>query len=279
MLQVFKNCVASSLLTTNRRLIAVQSRSMGKLDGKVAVVTASTEGIGLAIAKKLGKDGAHVVISSRKQKNVDKALQELKAENLSVSGMVCHVGNGDHRKALFEKAVSDFGGLDILVSNAAVNPYFGTLITTPEQAFDKIMEINVKAAYLLVKEAAPYIEKRGKGSIVLVSSIGGLVPFSMLGAYSISKTALLGMNKVLSSELAPNNIRVNCIAPGIIKTKFSGALWTSPEQKEIIESTNPMNRLGEPDECAGIVSFLCSEEASFITGETIVIAGGAQSRL
>lgn len=281
MLSAFRNRLTHSLLRANVNVSAFTThhRSMGRLDGKVAVVTASTEGIGFAIAKKLGKEGASVVISSRKQKNVDKALEKLKSENLSVSGMVCHVGNEEHRKALFKKAVSDFGGVDILVSNAAVNPYFGTLVSTPEPAFDKIMDINVKAAYLLVKEAAPHLEKRGKGSIVIVSSIGGLVPFSMLGAYSISKTALLGMTKVLSGELASSNIRVNCIAPGIIKTKFSGALWDSPGQREMAESTNPMNRLGEPDECAGIVSFLCSEEASYITGETIVISGGATSRL
>lgn len=277
--KAFSKISSTNLVRIATRSLATSSRNAGKLDGKVAVVTASTEGIGFAIAKKLGQDGAKVVISSRKQKNVDKALEQLKNENLTVCGMVCHVGKADHRKALMEKAVAEYGGIDILISNAAVNPYFGTLATTPEEGFDKIMEINVKAAFMLVKETVPYMEKRGQGSIIFVSSIGGLVPFPMLGAYSVSKTALLGMTKAFSAELAPSNIRVNCLAPGIIKTKFSGALWQNEEQMKIAESSNPMNRLGEPDECAGAASFLSSDDASYITGETMVIAGGATSRL
>lgn len=249
------------------------------LRGKVAIVTASTDGIGLAIARKLAQEGAKVVISSRKQENVDRALQQLRNENLPVSGIVCHVGKTEHRKALVAKAIADYGGVDILVSNAAVNPYFGPFIQTPEDAFDKTIDINVKAAFMLIKETVPFMEERGKGSIILVSSIGGYTPNPLLGVYSVTKTALLGMTKALSTELSASQIRVNAIAPGIIKTRFSDMLWKSPSVAEEAKTSIPMRRLGEPEDCAGIVSFLASDEASYITGETIVIAGGSKSRL
>lgn len=169
--------------------------------------------------------------------------------------------------------------MDILVSNAAVNPYFGPFIKTPEDAFDKTIDINIKAAFLLIKETVPYIEKRGKGSIILVSSIAGYTPNPLLGIYSVTKTALQGMTKAFSMELAASQIRVNAIAPGIIKTKFSDMLSTSPSVSEMMKANIPLGRFGEPEDCAGIVSFLASDEASFITGETIVVAGGSTSRL
>ncbi|XP_060274926.1 dehydrogenase/reductase SDR family member 4 isoform X1 [Ovis aries] len=191
------------------------------LENKVALVTASTDGIGFAIARRLAQDGAHVVVSSRKQQNVDRAVAALQGEGLSVSGTVCHVGKAEDRERLVATAVKLHGGVDILVSNAAVNPFFGSLMDVTEEVWDKILDINVKAAALLTKAVVPEMAKRGGGSIVIVSSIGAYSPFPSLGPYNVSKTALLGLTKNLAIELAEWNVRVNCLAPGLIKTSFS----------------------------------------------------------
>ncbi|XP_077794603.1 dehydrogenase/reductase SDR family member 4 isoform X2 [Macaca mulatta] len=208
------------------------------LANKVALVTASTDGIGFAIARRLAQDGAHVVVSSRKQQNVDQAVARLQGEGLSVTGTVCHVGKAEDRERLVATAVKLHGGIDILVSNAAVNPFFGSLMDITEEVWDK-----------------------------------GFTP------YNVSKTALLGLTKTLAIELAPRNIRVNCLAPGLIKTSFSRMFWMDKEKEERMKETLKIRRLGEPEDCAGIVSFLCSEDASYITGETVVVGGGTPSRL
>jgi len=195
-----------------------------RLINKVGVVTASTDGIGLAIARRIGQEGAAVIVSSRKQSNVDEAVKQLKSEGLNVHGVVCHVGKESDRKKLLDEAVATFGGIDFLISNAAVNPEVGSVLDTSEQAWDKIFDINVKAAYLLAKDAKAHIAKRNGGSIVFVSSIGGYQPFDLLGAYSVSKTALFGLTKAASLDLIKDNIRVNCVAPGVIETKFSSAV-------------------------------------------------------
>ncbi|XP_068098293.1 dehydrogenase/reductase SDR family member 4-like isoform X2 [Hyperolius riggenbachi] len=235
--------------------------------------------IGLAIARKLAQDGARVLISSRKQQNVDKVVKELKGEGLDVEGTVCHVGRSEDRERLVNTAVQKFGGVDILVSNAAVNPFFGNILDSTEEVWEKILDVNVKATFLLVKLVVPKMQERGGGSIVIVSSVGGFTPFPALGPYSVSKTALFGLTKALAPELSSLNIRVNCLAPGIIRTKFSSALWENQSSLDTVTASMGIRRIGEPEECAGIVSFLCSSEASYMTGETVVVAGGAQSRL
>lgn len=255
------------------------SKKDGKLSGKVAIVTASTEGIGLAIARRLGQDGAQVMVSSRKKENVERTVEELKRENLAVSGMVCHVGKAEDRTRLVQQTVSQFGGVDILVSNAAANPAFGPILDTPESVWDKIFDTNVKSAFYLCKEVVPHMEKRGGGSVVFVSSYAGYTPVELLGAYSVSKSALLGLTKALVPQLSTLNIRVNCVAPGVIKTKFSEPLWKNPGLKDVVMQMIPMHRFGEPSEISGVVSFLCSDDASYITGETTVIAGGMLGRL
>lgn len=249
------------------------------LANKVALVTASTDGIGFAISRRLAQDGAHVVISSRKQQNVDRAVVTLKQEGLSVTGTVCHVGKAKDRKQLVATAVNLHGGIDILVSNAAVNPFFGNLMDVTEDVWDKILDINVKATALIIKEVVPEMEKRGGGSVVIVSSIAAFSPFLGLGPYNVSKTALLGLTKNLAVELAPKNIRVNCLAPGLIKTNFSSVFWTDKAREDSVIESMRIRRLGKPEECAGIVSFMCSEDASYITGETVVVGGGTPSRL
>ncbi|XP_025726085.1 dehydrogenase/reductase SDR family member 4 isoform X2 [Callorhinus ursinus] len=217
----------------------------GPLANKVALVTASTDGIGFAIARRLARDGAHVVISSRKQQNVDRAVAALQGEGLSVAGTVCHVGKTEDRKRL---------------------------VAT-------ILDVNVKATALMTKAVVPEMEKRGGGSVVIVASLGAYVPFPGLGPYNVSKTALLGLTKNLARELDQRNIRVNCLAPGLIKTTFSQVLWMDKAREESFKETMHIRRIGKPDDCAGIVSFLCSEDASYITGETVVVSGGSPSRL
>ncbi|XP_004694679.1 PREDICTED: dehydrogenase/reductase SDR family member 4 isoform X1 [Condylura cristata] len=249
------------------------------LANKVALVTASTDGIGFAIARRLAQDGAHVVVSSRKQQNVDRAVAALQGEGLSVTGTVCHVGKAEDRERLVATAVKLHGGIDILVSNAAVNPFFGNLMDATEAVWDKILDINVKATALLAKAVVPEMEKRGGGSLVIVASIAAYSPFPGLGPYNVSKTALLGLTKNLANELAQKNIRVNCLAPGLIKTNFSSVFWTDKAREDSIKEIMRIGRIGKPEECAGIVSFLCSEDATYITGETVVVGGGTPSRL
>ncbi|XP_054258506.1 dehydrogenase/reductase SDR family member 4 isoform X2 [Macrosteles quadrilineatus] len=226
---------------------------ISRLKGKVAIVTASTDGIGFAIAKRLGAEGASVVVSSRKEKNVNEATKKLKDSGYSVAGTVCHVAKNEDRKLLFQ--------------------------TCPEEAWDKIFDVNVKSAFMLSKEVLPHLKKRNGGCIVYISSIAGFHPLSLLGAYSVSKTALLGLTKAAAVDLAPDNIRVNCLAPGIVQTRFSSALHETETAKEIAMSMIPMKRLAQPDEMASVVAFLCSEDASYITGETFIAAGGMASRL
>lgn len=199
--------------------------SMKRLEGKICVVTASSDGIGFAIVKRLASEGAKVVVSSRKQANVDEAVKLLKNQGITdVLGVTCHVAKASDRKKLFEQTIEKFGGIDCLVSNAAVNPAVGSVLDASEEVWDKIFDVNVKSSYLLAKEVKPYIVKRGGGSIVFISSIGGYQPFDLLGAYSVSKTALFGLTKAASLDLVKDNIRVNCVAPGVIETKFSSAV-------------------------------------------------------
>lgn len=241
---------------------------------KVALVTASTEGIGFAIAKRLAEDGAAVFISSRKEENVEQALEKLKG--LPVYGTVCDVGKAEDRKRLFDLVRRETGSLDFLVSNAAVNPTLGPILETSEEAWDEIFGINVKSAFLLTKEALPLMKNSTCGSIVYISSIGGYQVRSALGAYCVSKTALLGLTKGLAEELAPG-IRVNCVCPGVIDTKSSRAL-TSKMAEEAL-SRVLLGRFGQPEDVSGLVSFLCSPDAAYITGESVVVGGGFYSRL
>ncbi|XP_050526803.1 dehydrogenase/reductase SDR family member 4-like [Daktulosphaira vitifoliae] len=251
------------------------------LEDQIAIITASTEGIGFATAKHLVKNGASVMISSRKESNVKKAVETLQKEfgKTKVHGVVCHVSKKEDRQKLIDETVKKFGGISILVSNAATNPVSGSVLDCPDEIWDKIFDINVKSAFLLTKEIAPHIISRGGGSIVYVASISGINPMPMLGAYSVSKTALLGLTKVVAADLAVHNIRVNCVAPGIIKTKFASALTDNESLSEYLLQTMHMKRFGHPDEIGSIVSFLCSSSASYVTGEVIVASGGMTSRL
>lgn len=248
-----------------------------KLEGKVAVVTAATAGIGLGIAYRLASDGAKVYISSRKQENVDQTITQLRSEGLEVSGCVCHVGSDEHRQRLVANVTRVYGKIDVLVSNAAVNPVDSSILDTSEDAITKILDINIKAAIMLVKAAAPHMASGS--SITFVSSLTAYSPPWPIGVYAVSKTALLGLTKGLATELGPQGIRVNCVAPGVVPTKFAAALVASPELHSAQVASTALGRLGTPADMAGAVSFLASEDAAYITGETLVVAGGMTSRL
>lgn len=249
-----------------------------RLEGKAAIVTASTDGIGFAIAKRLAEEGAKVMISSRKESNVRKAVEQLKSEGLNVSGVICHVGKKEDRQALLRKTEQEFGGLDILVSNAGINPVATTLLETPEEIWDKIFDINLKSSFLLLQESLSLLRKSKFPSVIFVSSVSAYKPFNVLGAYGISKTALLGLTQAAAAALASEGIRVNCVAPGIIKTKFSQMLYEG-DVGEATLSMIPMHKFGTPNDVAGVTSFLASDDAAYVTGETILATGGMQCRL
>mmetsp|Transcript_26900 Transcript_26900/g.26538 ORF Transcript_26900/g.26538 Transcript_26900/m.26538 type:complete len:221 (-) Transcript_26900:32-694(-) len=220
----------------------------------------------------MGQEGGKIVISSRNEKHVQAAVDELRKEGIIAEGVVCHVGKD--RQKLVDFAVDKFGGIDVLVNNAAVSTAFGPTMDITELAYDRMFDINIKAGFFLLKTALPWLKKSKSPSVLFVSSYGGYAPSPAIGIYGVTKTALIGMTKMLGIELAGAGIRVNGIAPGIIKTRFSEAIWESEEVKR-----NPMGRMGNPEECASVAAFLCSDEASYVNGETVVIAGGYHARL
>ena len=244
------------------------------LTGKVAVITGSSRGIGRSSAELLAKLGARVVISSRK---VD-ACQEV-AEGIRKAGgdahvIPCNISRREEVEVLIKGAMLHYGKIDILVCNAAVNPYYGPLLDIKDEAFDKIMGSNVKSNIWLCALAIPPMAERGNGSVVIVSSIGGLRGSPVLGAYCISKAADFQLARNLAVEYGPHNVRVNCIAPGLIKTDFARALWEDKARLKVREEQTPLRRIGEPDEIAGAAVFLASAAGSFVTGQNIVIDGG-----
>jgi dehydrogenase/reductase SDR family member 4 len=251
--------------------------SISRLRDKVALVTAATAGIGLGIAERLGSEGARLVICSRKQQNVDETVLYLKGKGYDVTGCACHVGDAKQRRALIRTAIDAYGRIDILVSNAAVNPMAGPILEATEDAIDKVLDVNVKAAILLTKEALACMPSGA--SIIFISSITAFQPPSPIGLYAVTKTALLGLTKGLAAELGPRGIRVNCIAPGIVPTKFASYLVSDPELAQAQIDTTMLGRLGRPQDMAAAAAFLASDDAAYITGETLVVAGGMQSRL
>ncbi|XP_055055461.2 dehydrogenase/reductase SDR family member 4 isoform X1 [Misgurnus anguillicaudatus] len=249
------------------------------LSGKVAIVTGSTDGIGLAAAEALGRRGAHVVVSSRRQTNVDKAVSLLRSKNIKVTGTTCDVGNAEDREKLINMTVEQCGGVDILVNNAAMIQYIENILDSTEDVWDKIFGVNVKSQFLLTKLVVPYMEKRGGGSVVFVSSVAGYMPIQGLGVYSVSKTALLGLTRALAPDLAHSNIRVNSVAPGLIKTPFSSMLWENENLLNGFLKLINMKRIGKPEEIGGVIAFLCTDEASYVTGETFSATGGISCKL
>jgi len=244
------------------------------LKGKVAVVTGSSKGIGKAIAEGLAEYGAKVIVSSRSQDSVDEVASEFKAKGYETTGIACHVGDEEQRKALIEKTVALYGGIDILVNNAATNPVFSPLEGIEDNVFDKIMDVNVKACYSFAKLCFPYMQEKKNGSIINIASVEGLKPSLGLGLYGVSKSALIMLTKSQASEWGKYGIRSNAICPGLIKTKFSKALWSNEHLMKQVENHLPLQRAADPTEIAGLALYLASEASSYTTGAVMNADGG-----
>jgi len=244
-----------------------------RLDGKVAIVTGASKGIGEAIARALGQAGAKVVVSSRKQEAVDEVAHALQQEGIDTLAVEAHNGKLEDIQKLLDTTIAKYGRLDIVINNAATNPAFGTTAQTEIAAFDKIFEVNLKGAFELSRKAYPELRKH-KGSIVNISSIAGIRPDERMGIYSVSKAALISLTQALAKEWASTGVRVNAICPGFVKTKLSEALWSNEEMNKYLIGTIPMRRMAEPEEMAGLALFLASEASSYCTGGVYVADGG-----
>jgi dehydrogenase/reductase SDR family protein 4 len=247
---------------------------MFDLKGQVAVVTGSTRGIGKAIARALGQAGAMVVISSRRQEACEAVASEFRAEGLEVMALACHVGHRDQLHGLVDQTMQAWGRIDILVCNAATNPVYGPMAEIADEAFDKIMGTNVRSVFQLCNMVCPGMAERGKGSVILISSIAALRGNAVIGVYGISKAAEAGLARNLAVEWGPKGVRVNAIAPGLVRTDFARALLEDPVRRQRSEQATPLRRIGEPEDIAGVALFLASDAAAFVTGQTIVADGG-----
>jgi len=250
------------------------SKSLFDLSGKVALITGSTKGIGKSIAEELARAGCKVVVSSRKADACESVRAEFEKQGFEVLAQPCNVSRREDLQALFDKTIAKWGRVDIAVANAAANPYYGPLAQIPEEAFDKVFHNNVKSVLWLAGITLPGMAERGGGSFITVGSIGGLRASTILGAYAISKAADHHLVRCLAAEWGPKNVRVNAIAPGLIRTDFARALWQDEKRRTEREAQTPLRRLGEPRDIGGIAVFLASEAAAFITGQVIVADGG-----
>ncbi len=244
------------------------------LKGQVAVITGSSKGIGRSIAETMAAMGAKVVVSSRKADACEAVADAIRKGGGEAIVIPCNIGRKPEVEALVKGTLDKLGRVDALVCNAAINPYFGPLAGIGDDAFDKIMASNIKSNLWLANLTAPGMAERGGGSITIVSSIGGIRGSSMLGAYGISKAADFSLARSLAVEWGPKNVRVNAIAPGLVKTDFARALWENPANLAKRLETTPLRRIGEPDDIGGIAAFLASPAAAYITGQVIVADGG-----
>ena len=245
-----------------------------RVDGKVAIVTGATRGIGLSIATTLARAGARVMVSSRKVDHVDAVVQALRAEGHEVAGLASNMGTPADAHELAARTVEHFDGIHIIVNNAATNPMFGPLQSATNEAFDKIFAVNVKGPLELCKTAHAIMVERGGGAVVNISSIGGVTPEAGLGLYSMSKAALVSLTKVMAQEWGADGIRANVICPGLIKTKFSAALWQDHAIADKVLGQQPLRRIGVPDDVAGLALFLASDASAYCTGGVYMVDGG-----
>ena len=250
--------------------------SLFDLSGQVAVITGSSRGIGRAIANRMAEQGARVVISSRKLAACDEVAAEINAQHGAgrAIAIAANISSKEALQGLIDQTLAAFGRIDTLVCNAASNPYYGPLGGISDEQFRKILDNNIVANHWLVSMVAPKMRERKAGSIIIVSSIGGLRGSSMIGAYCISKAADMQLARNLAVEFGPDNIRVNCIAPGLIRTDFARALWENPEALAARNAETPLRRIGDPDEIAGAAVYLAAAASSFMTGQTLVVDGG-----
>lgn len=244
------------------------------LKDKIALITGASRGIGEAIALTFAENGAHCILVSRKLEDLEIVVKKIKDNGGSAEAMVCNMGYLEQISELMTAIEAKHGKLDILVNNAAANPYFGEMINAEEWAWDKTMAVNLKAPFLLTQAAAKMMKAKGGGSIVNVSSINGIRPAFLQGIYSITKAGLISMTQAYAKELAPFKIRVNALLPGLTDTKFAGALTANEEVKNMVVAQIPLQRMAQPEEMAGAVLYLASDASSFTTGTCITCDGG-----
>ncbi len=249
-------------------------KQLFNLEGKVAVVTGASKGIGEAMARGLAEFGAKVVVSSRKQEAVDQVAEEFVQDGLDAIGIECHVAKEDHRKNLINKTIEHYGRLDILINNAGTNPYFGPIENMPMEAYQKTMDINLNAPMDLSRLAFPHMKKNGSGSVIHISSIEGIHASAGFAAYNLSKAGLVMLAQNQAAEWGKDNVRVNVICPGLVKTKLSRMLWEGDARTASINKTVPLGRMAVPDEMAGLAVFLASDASSYMTGSVLVNDGG-----
>ena len=248
--------------------------NMFDLSDKVAIVTGSTKGIGKAIAISLAEHGAKVVVSSRDKVRVQETVDLIKSKGHEVIGIPCNVGNKTQLSNLVEETIKNLGQVDIAVGNAAINPHYGSSMKIPDKIFSKVMQTNIQSNLWLAQLVSPGMKERTDGSIIYISSIAGLRGSDVIGTYGISKAADMQLTRNLAIELGPSNIRVNCIAPGLVKTDFARALWEDPNYAEPRIASTPLRRFGKPEDISGAAVYLASNAGGWITGQTIVIDGG-----
>ncbi len=244
------------------------------LSGKVAIVTGSSRGIGRSIAEHLAAAGARVVVSSRKAPACEEVAQAIRTAGGDAVAIPANIGDKEQLENLVNETRRHWSRIDVLVCNAAANPYYGPMAQMPDDAFSKILQNNVVSNHWLANLVLPEMAERKDGVVIIVSSIGGLKGTGVLGAYAISKAADMQLARNLAVEWGRHNVRINCIAPGLVKTDFARALWENPETLRRYETLTPLGRIGAPDDIGGIAAFLASPAAAFITGQTIVADGG-----
>lgn len=244
------------------------------LDGKIAFVSGASRGIGAAIAQLLAQQGAHVIVSSRRIESCQAVVEQITAAGGQATAMACHIGEMEQIEAVFKKIHEDFGRLDILVNNAAANPFFGNILDTGLDAFEKTVEVNIRGYFFMSVAAGKLMRDNGGGSIINVASVNGISPAQLQGIYSVTKAAVINMTKAFAKDCASFGIRCNALLPGLTDTKFASALTSNEAILKHALQMIPLNRVADPSEMAGAVLYLASAASSYTTGTTLTVDGG-----